>query len=156
MGQFVLIVISIYILYYGGNIIYDLFFKKEKIIQDDNNLEEFSISDFAEEIKEDVNEVGIDDVENMITPQKEEYIEEGQEQEPNMEQMRERFETEQILEEQENEPKLSEKERKKQLEQEKEKARKERRKKHYDMMRMAETSVQILENVEGQKVYQIV
>ncbi len=145
-------------MYYGGNIIYDLFLKKEKVIEDDNNLEEFSMSDFADEVKEDVRQVGIDDVENMVTPQKEEYVEaeQGVAEEPNIEQMREQFEAEQELEKQESEPKLSDAERKKQLEEQREKARKERQKKHREMLRMAETSVQVLESIDGQKVYQTV
>lgn len=64
MGQFVLIVLGIYTLYYAGNIIYDLYLKKEKVEEE----EEQTINIEGIEVSENIENVGIDDVEEMNTP----------------------------------------------------------------------------------------
>ena len=67
MEKIVIIITVLYLLYYGGNIIYDLFLKK-KIIVITDETEEFTLSDFADQNKEEVQGVGIEDVENLNTP----------------------------------------------------------------------------------------
>ena len=67
MLKYSLILLGAYLLYYAGNIVYDLFMKKEKDVQTDAT-EEFSLSDFAEKTKDEVQEIGIEDVENLNTP----------------------------------------------------------------------------------------
>lgn len=59
-----LILVTIYIVYYAGIIVFDLFFQKEKVIITDIS-EEFSLVDIQ---KEEAVSVGIEDVEPMITP----------------------------------------------------------------------------------------
>lgn len=67
MTTFLIILIALYILYYLGNIIYDLFLKTKSIAKTDDN-EIFSIAEFEEENRSDVKTVGIEDVENLTTP----------------------------------------------------------------------------------------
>lgn len=62
MTKFITIVVVIYIIYYAANIIYDIFFKKEKRAPDEEDKEEFTFNNI-DDIK--VTNVGIDDVENM-------------------------------------------------------------------------------------------
>ena len=67
MSKFILILISIYLAYYAGNIIYDLFLKKNMIRAIDGN-EEFSLVDFEEGNRDNLITVGIEDVEDLNTP----------------------------------------------------------------------------------------
>lgn len=68
MGKFVLIVIAVYILYYAGIIIYDLFIKKDSVKDDDSVETELAFQDLSEEIEENVKSVNIDDVEEINAP----------------------------------------------------------------------------------------
>lgn len=74
MTKFVIIVVVIYVFYYAGNIIYDLYFKKTKLPNEDENKEEFSIKHITED---DVKNIDIDDVENIETSKSFEIDEEG-------------------------------------------------------------------------------
>lgn len=65
--QFIQIVVIIYILYYAGNIIYDIFLKKEPQRLDEENTEEFSFG-LGEESR--VQNIQMDDVEEMTTTAK--------------------------------------------------------------------------------------
>jgi phosphoribosylformylglycinamidine (FGAM) synthase PurS component len=65
--KFVIIVFILYGLYYTVLIVNDLFFKKVPVPVTDEG-EMYSLDEFAESIKEDVKGVGIDDVENLNTP----------------------------------------------------------------------------------------
>jgi hypothetical protein len=47
MLKYSFILLVAYFLYYAGNIVYDLFLKKEKIVHTDAT-EEFSLADFAD------------------------------------------------------------------------------------------------------------
>lgn len=67
MTTFIIILIALYILYYVGNIIYDLFLKTKSTAKIDDN-EIFSLVEFEEEHRSDVKMVGIEDVENLTTP----------------------------------------------------------------------------------------
>ena len=67
MIKFTLTLLAVYILYYGGNILYDLFIKKEKVIVTDEG-ETFSLEDIAAKDSEPISNVGIEDVENINMP----------------------------------------------------------------------------------------
>jgi hypothetical protein len=64
MTTFFQIVIIVYLLYYAGNILYDLYFKKEKLTVEEEDKQEFSLSGI-EQIK--VTNVDFNDVEEMTT-----------------------------------------------------------------------------------------
>lgn len=60
-------ILVVYLLYYAGNIVYDLFLKKETVVKDDEG-EEFALETFAEMNTNEITEVSIDDVEHLNTP----------------------------------------------------------------------------------------
>lgn len=67
MTKFLIILIAIYVLYYIGNIVYDLFIKKEStLVTEERDV--FSLAEFEEQNRDDVTTVGIEDVENLNTP----------------------------------------------------------------------------------------
>ncbi|SEG06457.1 hypothetical protein SAMN05421847_1431 [Halpernia humi] len=67
MTKFLIILIALYILYYIGNIVYDLFIKKEStLVTEESDV--FSLAEFEEQNRDDVTTVGIEDVENLNTP----------------------------------------------------------------------------------------
>lgn len=65
MGRFVLIVLGVYLLYYAVNIIYDLYIKKEKV----EDSEEEVITLDGIDTEENISNIEIDDVEEMNMPQ---------------------------------------------------------------------------------------
>lgn len=66
MKTFIIILLIAYVLYYGVNILYDLFFKKEKNINDeDESREEISLEHLSQT---QVVNVEIEDVEPLTTP----------------------------------------------------------------------------------------
>lgn len=65
MGRFVLIVLGVYLLYYAVNIIYDLYIKKEKV----EDIEEEVITLDGIDMEENISNIEIDDVEEMNMPQ---------------------------------------------------------------------------------------
>jgi hypothetical protein len=65
MTTFFQIVIITYLLYYSGNIIYDLYFKKEKQAVEEEDKQEFSLSGIGQETK--VTNIDFSDVEEMAT-----------------------------------------------------------------------------------------
>jgi hypothetical protein len=67
MTKIIISIISVYLLYYAGNIIYDLFLKKD-ISKHQDETEEYSLNDFLDNNTTEVKEVSIDDVENINTP----------------------------------------------------------------------------------------
>lgn len=67
MGKFTLIILLVYAGYYLGNIVYDLFVKKHDSPKSEDS-EEFSLAEFAEQYREDVKDIRIEDVENLRTP----------------------------------------------------------------------------------------
>ena len=101
MIKFSLLLLTVYVIYYAGNITYDLFLKKEaKGSQEESAF--FSLSDdFAD--KEAPVVVGIEDVENLNMPQsftKKEVVPQSASEvdEPlNLEALRRRFESEQDM-----------------------------------------------------------
>ena len=103
MIKYSLILLAVYFLYYAGNIVYDLFLKKEKTVQTDS-VEEFSLADFAQSENIPPSSVRIEDVENIRTPKSflKSEIPTAQaqntfEENPDLEELRRRFESEQDL-----------------------------------------------------------
>jgi hypothetical protein len=146
MIKFSLLLLTAYVLYYAGNIFYDLFLKKETTTHQEES-EVFSISDLTDE-KESLVVVGIEDVENLNMPQsfttKEilSKLSSEKEERPSLEELRERFESEQDLDTiAENEP-----EKKKEVLKTKESG-------WYQILNLSETMVQLVSNIDGHKVY---
>ena len=101
MTKFLIILIALYILYYIGNIVYDLFIKKESILVTEES-DVFSLAEFEEQNRDDVTTVGIEDVENLNTPKsfnKKEFPlnNEVSEEREDIEVWRQRFESEQNI-----------------------------------------------------------
>ncbi|GJH40064.1 hypothetical protein RCZ04_06140 [Capnocytophaga sp. HP1101] len=65
MTTFFQIVIIVYLLYYAGNILYDLYFKKEKQAVEEEDKQEFSLSGIEQETK--VTNIDFSDVEELAT-----------------------------------------------------------------------------------------
>lgn len=105
MGKFTMIILGIYILYYAGNIVYDLFLKKTNTVKTDDT-EVFSIGDFAERDQPEITQVGIEDAEplnvpNSFSPSDYAFEDEPQsfsqtEKEPDIEALRRKFEQEEF------------------------------------------------------------
>ncbi|AZA49519.1 hypothetical protein EG346_15635 [Chryseobacterium carnipullorum] len=98
---------AVYLTYYAGNILYDLFLKKEKETYKEET-EEFSLSEISEQYEDLTATIGIEDVENLNTPQSfnrnpihSDYTE-GNEERQDLEYLRELFESEQDLDEFDN------------------------------------------------------
>ncbi len=146
MIKFSLLLLTAYVLYYTGNIIYDLFLKK-KPNTDQEESEVFSLSDFTDK-KEDAKIVGIEDVENLITPQsftKKEVIPKPSsenEERLSLDELRQRFESEQDLDDISD----SEPEKKKETPKEKDSN-------WQNILNLSETMVQLVSNIDGHKVY---
>lgn len=68
MTKFTLAVLTLYILYYSGNIFYDLYFKKTPEKNKPDAEELFSVSDLAEKDHPEITQVGIEDAETLNTP----------------------------------------------------------------------------------------
>lgn len=105
-----LCILAVYLMYYAGNILYDLFLKKEKVTYKEET-EEFSLSEISEQYEDLTKNVGIEDVENLNTPKSfnknpihSEYTE-GNEERQDLEYLREQFESEQDLDEFDNQSK---------------------------------------------------
>lgn len=67
MIKIITTIIAVYLLYYAGNIVYDLFLKKDSSVKQDET-EEYSLTVFSERDKDEIQTVGIDDTENINTP----------------------------------------------------------------------------------------
>lgn len=172
-------IIAIYLLYYAGNIVYDLFLKKDSSKKPDET-EEYSLTEFSEENKNEVHRIEIDDVENINTPNsfnKKELFpaneEEQQYESRDLDYIRKKFESEQDIDDfynvLEKHEKPNEKEQKKTIsldsqqedivqEQEKKESSSPNldalHKQFKDFLNLAETSVQVILNQDGHKVYQ--
>lgn len=101
MTKFLIILIALYVLYYIGNIVYDLFMKKEStLVTEESDV--FSLAEFEEQNRDDVTTVGIEDVENLNTPKsfnKKEFpvSHDLSEEREDIEVWRQRFESEQNI-----------------------------------------------------------
>jgi len=105
--KFIPIILGLYLLYYVGMVIYDLFLKKEKVVEAENSEQNYSISDFAQQNKETPVVVGIEDVENIRTPKSYEEIQEpflsATDENQDIEKLKNKYEDENKLEEEEME-----------------------------------------------------
>lgn len=93
---------AVYLMYYAGNILYDLFLKKDKEHYKEES-EEFSLSEISEQYEDLTKNVGIEDVENLNTPKSfsKNIIHpdslEGKEERQDLQHLREQFESEQDI-----------------------------------------------------------
>ena len=174
MTKFLIILLALYFLYYLGNIVYDLFLKKESTVATEE-IDVFSL-DFEEQNRVAITTVGIEDVENLNTPKsfnkKEFQIDtEMSEEREDIEVWRQRFESEQnidsfdsgtlesigddnnldeVIGAERNETDLRD-------EADSEVNQNLRKLKNdiwYQMLNDAETTVQLISNTNGHKVYQ--
>lgn len=97
-------ILAIYLMYYAGNILYDLFLKKEKESYKEET-EEFSLSEISGQQEDPARNIGIEDVENINTPksfnknQIHSDSAETKDERQDLEYLREQFESEQDLDE---------------------------------------------------------
>lgn len=167
-------ILAVYLLYYAGNILYDLFLKKEKEVYKEET-EEFSLSEISERYEDHTKNVGIEDVENLNTPRSfnknifhSDSIE-GKEERQDLEHLREQFESEQDIDNFQNDEKIEEEQPKisEALPSHKEVAipnqntddrsltvTQSTKDKFRDLLNLAETSVQLISNIDGYKIYQ--
>ncbi|PZU89041.1 MULTISPECIES: hypothetical protein [Chryseobacterium] len=95
-------ILAVYLLYYAGNILYDLFLKKDTVLKDEEG-EEFALAAFAEINTNEITEVNIDDVEHLNTPtsfhKKEPFpsTEEDTDENRHLDYYRQKFESEQAI-----------------------------------------------------------
>ena len=179
MIKYTLILLAAYFLYYAGNIVYDLFLKKGKLIEIDMT-EEFSLGKFAQTDNQPTHQVRIEDVENIKMPQsflmKELHPIQTQtsfEENPSLDELRKRFESEQDIDElipdavhneseNEAEKKVGNPSEKDNIPNhtaneldENSKTKESDNKKNYwkELLNLSETTVKMVANYEGQKVY---
>lgn len=174
MIKYSLILLAAYFLYYAGNILYDLFLKKEKITHVDLT-EEFSLGGFAQTDAEPPSRIGIEDVENVSTPKsflkKELDFQKpsSTDQQPDLEEMRKRFEAEQDIDDMPapvNDTKSAPAEKSPsdntsqpqdmavKAEEYPKREKTEPKKSHWkELLNLSETTVQMVANYDGQKVY---
>ncbi|MDP2455234.1 MULTISPECIES: hypothetical protein [unclassified Kaistella] len=176
MTKFLIILLALYILYYIGNMVYDLFVKKESTLVTEE-IDVFSLVEFEEQNRDAVTTVGIEDVENLNTPKsfnkKEFPIDtEISEEREDIEVWRRRFESEQNIDSfdldavesevvhnviddvtpiENNEPELMDQV---STEDPNQILRKINKKQWYQMLNDAESTVQMISNTNGHKVYQ--
>lgn len=178
MIKFSLILLGGYLLYYGGNIVYDLFLKKEKVLKTDN-AEEFSLGDFTELETLSPQQVSIEDVENLNMPNsflKKEIQPDFSldEEKPEIEDLRRRFEAEEDMDDfisvekssvevvkskfhhvEDKEATISEPE-VQEIHEPKQEEVESKKTNWKDIMNLSETAVHLVANYQGYKVYQSV
>ncbi|SHF39947.1 hypothetical protein [Chryseobacterium sp. OV279] len=174
MIKYSLILLAAYFLYYAGNILYDLFLKKEKITHVDLT-EEFSLSDFSRTNEHLPIPIGIEDVENVSTPKsflkKELHFpkQSSTDQQPDLEELRRRFEAEQDIgdmpvpvndtkaapvEESPSDNTSHPQDMPGKAEEHFNGEKTEPKKSHWkELLNLSETTVQMVANYDGQKVY---
>ena len=174
MLKYSLILLGAYFLYYAGNIVYDLFLKKEKTLHTDAT-EEFSLADFAQSESLPPSSIGIEDVENIRIPksflQSEIPIAQAQntfEENPDLEDLRRRFESEQDIDGFDNDDKpvknttentevvqsKNNENYQNQIQEEQASSiQKSNRNKWHQLLNLAETSVQMISHNDGYKIY---
>lgn len=102
MIKIFLTILVVYLLYYAGNIFYDLFLKKDSASKEEEG-EEYALAAFTKQDKAEIKAVSIDDVEHLNTPNsfntKELFSSNDEEpDEPHdLDQWREKFESEQDI-----------------------------------------------------------
>ena len=175
MTKFLIILLALYILYYIGNIVYDLFLKKESTVATEE-IDVFSLVDFEEQNRVAITTVGIEDVENLNTPKsfnKKEFQMDTEisEEREDIEVWRQRFESEQNIDSFDSgilEPvgddnnfddEIGTERNEADLRDEAESIanqnlRKSNNDRWFQMLNDAETTVQMISNTNGHKVYQ--
>ena len=153
--KFIPIILGLYFLYYVGMVIYDLFLKKEKVVEAENSEQNYSISDFAQQNKEIPVVVGIEDVENIRTPKSYEEIQEpflsATDENQDIEKLKNKYEDENKLEEEEMEIAEEQTENKNPSIADKPISNL----KIKDILNHINTKVKMVANYDGQKVYHI-
>lgn len=153
--KFIPIILGLYFLYYVGMVIYDLFLKKEKVVEAENSEQNYSISDFAQQNKETPVVVGIEDVENIRTPKSYEEIQEpflsAIDENQDIEKLKNKYEDENKLEEEEMEIAEEQTENKNPSIADKPISNL----KIKDILNHINTKVKMVANYDGQKVYHI-
>ena len=174
MLKYSFILLAVYFLYYAGNIVYDLFLKKEKTLHTDAT-EEFSLADLGQSESLPPSSIGIEDVENIRTPKSflksEIQISQVQntfEENPDLDELRRRFESEQDIDgfDNDDEPvknvtentesiqsKNNENHQNQIQEEQGLSIQKSNRNKWYQLLNLAETSVQMISHNDGYKIY---
>ncbi|MFC4686944.1 hypothetical protein ACFO4P_08350 [Epilithonimonas pallida] len=113
MIKIFLTILVVYLLYYAGNIIYDLFLKKDTASKEEE-AQEYALAALTEQDKAEIEAVSIDDVEHLNTPNsfnaKELFSSNDKEpDEPHdLEHWREKFESEQDIDAFEIAPQIDE------------------------------------------------
>ncbi|WP_144281049.1 hypothetical protein [Chryseobacterium echinoideorum] len=179
MIKIIISIVAVYLLYYSGNIVYDLFLKKDYSGKKEET-EEYLLIGFSEKNTNKVQEVRIDDVENIKTPNsfnKKEVVPSVQEEQQNdsrdLDYIRRKFESEQEIDDFYNVSEVHEKvyemEQNETLsrDSQQEKIIKEQEKKDIsspnldslnkqfkNFINLAETNVQVISSLDGYKVYQ--
>ena len=153
--KFIPIILGLYFLYYVGMVIYDLFLKKEKVVEAENSEQNYSISDFAQQNKETPVVVGIEDVESIRTPKSYEEIQEpflsATDENQDIEKLKNKYEDENKLEEEEMEIAEEQTENKNPSIADKPISNL----KIKDILNHINTKVKMVANYDGQKVYHI-
>ena len=174
MLKYSFILLAVYFLYYAGNIVYDLFLKKEKTLHTDAT-EEFSLADLGQSESLPPSSIGIEDVENIRTPKSflksEIQISQVQntfEENPDLDELRRRFESEQDIDgfDNDDEPvknvtentesiqsKNNENHQNQIQEEQGLSIQKSNRNKWNQLLNLAETSVQMISHNDGYKIY---
>lgn len=75
MGKVLIITGLLYLLYYTGNVVYDLFIKKQIVKNNENDGELISLENIIEEIPSSVTNIYEDEVENLNLPSSYDYEE---------------------------------------------------------------------------------
>lgn len=159
--KFIPIILGLYFLYYVGMVIYDLFLKKEKVVEAENSEQDYSISDFAQQNKETPVVVGIEDVENIRTPKSYEEIQEpflsATDENQDIEKLKSKYEDENKLEEEEMEIAENKTESEEQTENKNPSIADKpiSNLKIKDILNHINTKVKMVANYDGQKVYHI-
>lgn len=159
--KFIPIILGLYFLYYVGMVIYDLFLKKEKVVEAENSEQNYSISDFAQQNKKTPVVVGIEDVENIRTPKSYEEIQEpflsATDENQDIEKLKNKYEDENKLEEEEMEIAENKTESEEQTENKNPSIADKpiSNLKIKDILNHINTKVKMVANYDGQKVYHI-
>jgi hypothetical protein len=174
MNKIMISIITVYLLYYAGNMIYDLYLKKDNSKKQDDT-EEYSLKEFVNGNADEITKVCIDDVENINTPQsfskKELFSDAGESSDENndLEFWRNKFESEKDIDSFDKSSQVNQQPEKKAeiaISGESENFQEEvvadqppskyelYQKQFYQFLNLAETSVQVLADRDGCKVYQ--
>ena len=159
--KFIPIILGLYFLYYVGMVIYDLFLKKEKVVEAENSEQNYSISDFAQQNKKTPVVVGIEDVENIRTPKSYEEIQEpflsATDENQDIEKLKNKYEDENKLDEEEMEIAENKTESEEQTENKNPSIADKpiSNLKIKDILNHINTKVKMVANYDGQKVYHI-